>query len=371
MAWKVKKPNGKWLVRWRNAEGITESRIMPNEKAADELVGLQSIEESFRPRKSRTSYKGTSAGFVKARTPRVPTFEEYVEQYMAAKSADVRAATRRRDQSAFENWVKGTALGRAVLSEIDKRDVRAHWDGVERNRANVHSLLSGTWNWLEGEGLIFGANPWKAAKIRRPRSEPKDDVLTVGQIEAIADAAGKRSSRDRLMILVMAYGGLRAGEVGGVRKQDVTFEGDRVRILVRGQVTHDARGLAPTKSKAGRRPKVLNGKLAKELRAYMAEVPPARDGRIFHGTDPEKFLYAVRVYQIAREAAEDAGVEGVHPHLFRHTFASMLADDGYGVKAIQDALGDSTPTMAMHYVHTFGHEQDAIADSMTARREKK
>jgi len=346
---------------------------MPTEEAAERLVGLQTIEEQLRPRRSHKAYTAKPGrGFVPARVPKAPTFEEHVQAYMTSKANDVRPSTRRRDQSAFENHIRGTALGKMTVTEIDRQALRDYWAGETTNLANLHSLLSGTFTWLEGEGLLYGPNPWKGARLRRPRSEPRDDVLTVEEIELIADAAERRSAdgpRDRLMILLMAYGGLRAGEVGGIRKQDVTFDGDRVRLQIRGAVTHDGKGLGPTKSKGGRRPKVLNGTIPDELREYMAQVPPARDGRIFHGSDPDKMLYAVRVYQIVKLAAEAAGIEGVHPHKFRHTAASMVADDGWSMKAVQEFLGDSTPTMAMRYVHTFGHEQDAIADTMTRRRE--
>ena len=47
-------------------------------------------------------------------------------------------------------------------------------------------------------------------------------------MEALVDAAV--SARDRLEILVMAYGGLRAGDVGGLRVADIDFGQSQVHI---------------------------------------------------------------------------------------------------------------------------------------------
>jgi integrase len=70
--------------------------------------------------------------------------------------------------------------------------------------------------------------------------------LTVPEIERLA--AGAVSQRDRAAILVMAYGGLRAGEVGGLRDADVDWDAGRLHLR---QQAIDSRS---GKSRFGRSP---------------------------------------------------------------------------------------------------------------------
>ena len=104
---------------------------------------------------------------------------------------------------------------------------------------NVALMLSAVFRRAVKRGLRE-SNPLGRTDVRKPlRSGPEERPLTTSEVEALVDAAA--SARDRLEILVMAYGGLRAGEVGGLRVADIDFgqsqvphlpaESDRARPL--------------------------------------------------------------------------------------------------------------------------------------------
>ena len=57
---------------------------------------------------------------------------------------------------------------------------------------------------------------------------------------------------------------------------------------------------------------------------------------------------------------KDSGIENVHPHRFRHTFASRLAKAGMPPQEVQLLLGHSSLTTTMIYVTT---EEDMIRNS--------
>jgi integrase len=364
MAWITPK-GSKFLVRWREADGRTRSRMVDTAVAADRLAGLMTVEEELRPRRSRKApYRATPAGFVTMRPPKAPrTFASFAQE-MIESDRTLRPASRRRYLSALK-MIEDSRLARAPLADIDAPLIRETWNGLDKSRATTWQLLSKTFAHAEDDGAIFD-NPFRRAKIRRP-SEPQTEVtpLTVAQIERLADHAA--SARDRCMILLMAYAGLRAGEVGGLRVLNVDFP--RCRLSIRQQATQDG-GIGLLKTRAARRTITVECGVIEELKAFLEANPPAPDGRIFHGDDDRKLFHAVRVNDAVRRAALAAGLD-VHAHDLRHSAVSLLIDAGANPVAIQQFVGHSNIKQTLGtYGHLFPNASDVLATSMTNRREE-
>lgn len=67
----------------------------------------------------------------------------------------------------------------------------------------------------------------------------------------------------------------------------------------------------------------------------------------------------VRVYQLVRALFEQAGVEGIHPHLFKHARVLHVADKTQNnIQAMQAAGNHATPatTMAIYGQRALGHQ---------------
>jgi site-specific recombinase XerD len=75
---------------------------------------------------------------------------------------------------------------------------------------------------------------------------------------------------------------------------------------------------------------------------------------------PVKFLFfnetgkpmiTRHAFRIVREIGERAGIEGLHPHLLRHTFATNLRERGADLLLMKEALGHSSVSTTQIYAH--------------------
>jgi integrase len=227
----------------------------------------------------------------------------------------------------------------------------------------------------------------RAPEIRKPRRK-RDldfDPLTVDQIEELADAATQLSpgkgfsgelgemtrQRDRLTILVMGLAGLRAGEAGGLRKQDLVRSGNRCQLRIRQQVVRDTPNepphVGPLKTPSSRRVITIACSLWEELLAFADRFGTAADGRLFHGPNGEMRDNSL-TRGVVRRAAERAGMPGVYPHLLRHSAVSVLIHEGANPKQIQEFVGHADITMTLG---TYGHLFDQAGDELAAIMERK
>jgi integrase len=207
------------------------------------------------------------------------------------------------------------------------------------------------------------------------------EPLTPAQIEALADAAlvARRGGvsemskhRDRLEILVMGFAGLRAGEVGGLRRQDMRRVGKRCQLRLRQQVTRitgQGASVTPLKTQAAMRTVDVACSVFKELESFVKRHPPAADGRVFHGPNGE-----LRAHNDVNHAVVSAGKRiglDVNAHQLRHTAVSLLIDKGANPRAIQAFVGHSDVRMTLGtYGHLFDQGGQALADIMESLREQ-
>jgi site-specific recombinase XerD len=82
------------------------------------------------------------------------------------------------------------------------------------------------------------------------------------------------------------------------------------------------------------------------LDAYLADKLPAQSSAI-----PEKGLSTKAIWRIVTQAANRAGLTGVHPHTLRHSFASHLLNAGADLRSIQELLGHETVVTTQKYLH--------------------
>lgn len=215
------------------------------------------------------------------------------------------------------------------------------------------------------EGLL-DRSPLRA--IPRPKAPTREiQPLEAWELEALADAANPPY---RVPILVAGYLGLRAGEIGGLRLQDVDFESRTLRIVRATRREGGRRVLGEVKTAAGRRRLSVPDTLMGEIRRHIESFPPAEDGRIF--TAPgEGLLVNVVLWKALADAAQRIGMRRPRFHDLRHTSASLMIVEGAHPKLVQTRLGHSSVAITMDvYAHLFPSADEEVARAMNEVRER-
>lgn len=205
------------------------------------------------------------------------------------------------------------------------------------------SVVKGFYRFLVREGFDE-TNPADTLPVpKAPLLLP--DVLTYDQVNALlsqpfgSDAAGLRNCA----ILEVLYGcGLRVSELVGLDLGDAVFEEGYVRVMGKGGKDR----IAP-----------IGGKAEEALRAYIDNGRPNL-ARPYARPTAAVFLNArggrltrQSVHAIVVRAGEAVGIESLHPHTLRHSFATHMLEGGADLRVIQEILGHADISTTQVYTH--------------------
>jgi integrase/recombinase XerD len=194
-------------------------------------------------------------------------------------------------------------------------------------------------------------------------------VLSYEQISAILeqpDTSKPDGMRNRAMLETLYACGLRASEVCNLRQRDVLFDAEIIRVFGKGSKER----VVPIGSSALHwiaeyqrlvRP-LFASKTSSSKPSASRQVPsrPTKTSTLMQmfSTDDVLFLNQrggqlsrMSVWNIVNEAARAAGISDVHPHLFRHSFATHLLEGGADLRAVQEMLGHADIATTQIYTH--------------------
>ena len=219
-----------------------------------------------------------------------------------------------------------------------------------------------------------------AEGVALPRVHSKERrYLTHEQVAELADACAaipvsKYASTTeadraayRLLVLFLAYTGLRWGELAGLRVSRLDLMRRRASI-VETYVVVDGHVVSSDPKNHERREVPVPRFLIDQLAAHVAGRPA--DALVFGGEKAGAPMRS-RTFQRAvfDKAAAAVGLDGLTPHALRHTAASLAIAAGADVKVVQQMLGHKSATMTLDlYGHLFPDRLDTVADAMDAAR---
>lgn len=222
-------------------------------------------------------------------------------------------------------------------------------DLSNKTLSNYHSTLSALWAWLERQELT-DKNILRL--IDRPKPEKRQIVpLEEHEVKALFKALnksteyarpGKRRSdhtlpnaeRNRAILMLLLDSGLRVTELANIKIQDLDER--NLRIFVMGKGSKER--YAPYSARTGQ-----------VIWKYLTQR---------EDLDPEDYLFVTKqgrqmhrrlIHQTLEDLGARAGVENVHPHRLRHTFAVSYLRAGGDIFTLQMILGHENLDMVRHY----------------------
>jgi integrase len=185
---------------------------------------------------------------------------------------------------------------------------------------------------------------------------------TVAQVAALADPIGPSY---RALVLVAAYGGLRWGELVGLRVKRVDLLHRRVTVAEQVAEVNGQLLPGPPKTEAGRRTITLPAVAAVALAEHLATVAePGPEGLVFpapQGRYLRRSNFRRRWWVPATRAA---GVEGLRVHDLRHSAATMALAAGANTCELMERMGHTSPAVALRHQHVMAGRDQAIAAAL-------
>lgn len=171
-----------------------------------------------------------------------------------------------------------------------------------------------------------------AAAAEGPRGEKRlPRTLSSQAVASVLDAG--MAPRDAALLEFLYATGARVSEAVNLREADLDFELGVVRLFGKGSKER----LVP-----------LGGAAAAVLKAWL---PRRKPPYVFPGRGGERPMRRETAWRIVERAARIHGQSGVHPHTFRHSFATHLLEGGAHLRAVQEMLGHASVATTQIYTH--------------------
>lgn len=256
----------------------------------------------------------------------------------------------RRDIEAFYAFLREESI--TELGDVD-RIVVMNYIASLRNKTGVHGAMKNTsiarklstlrsfFRYLN-EYVGISSNPFlylKSPKIGKRIPEflfPDEMELFLTSFDLQDDA----QLRDRALFELMYACGLRVSEASNLTLQDIDFQDQILHISGKG----DKQRIVPFYDLAG-----------KLLRRYLDEVrgkwmkQPHQD--VFINQKGQRLTTRGIQYRMEQQALRCDIHVHIHPHMFRHSFATHLLDNGADLRFVQELLGHSSLSTTQIYVH--------------------
>lgn len=194
------------------------------------------------------------------------------------------------------------------------------------------------------------------SEIKIPKRERKlPNILTVSEVKLLFSAPDIKTYKgllDLVMIEMCYYCGLRVSELCNLKIEDINFTALHLKVLGKGSKER----IVP-----------FSEELASYLTLYLQRREKILNPFLFVHQNGKRVSRQYLFLEIKKYALEKGINKNIHPHLFRHTFATNLLENGANLKQVQALLGHKNIETTEIYTHISKKKEREIYDKAMKR----
>ena len=236
---------------------------------------------------------------------------------------------------------------------------------VKRKIASIKAF----YNYLE-ETEIIAESPFRKIKVKfketvtLPRIIPREEIekLLNHMYQCLNEndkVSHKHMLRDVAVIEVFFATGARVYEISNIREDSINLNTGLIRLMGKGGKE--------------RYVQISNTSILEVLKKYYDENEQAikKSGYFFVNNRESRYTeQSIRL--MLKKYTKQAGIErNITPHMFRHSFATYLIEEGVDVSCVQQILGHSSIKTTQIYIHIAAKKQAEILKEMHPRNNMK
>jgi len=295
---------------------------------------------------------GKVSAFIRSESDWATLMDSFERHLRAEKGlADLTVRNYRSDLQPLFDFAQVTGV--AKLDKLDRHALRDYlaWlmdlgyvrASVVRKLSTLRTLLK----WLLRQGVI-ATDPLPRRGVvkldkRLPRFLSADEVTELlGEI----DVSTPSGIRDRALLEIIYAAGLRVSEAHGLDMKDVNLGARELRVTGKGSKQRVALLGRPAVDALSRYLSAVRPTLA----ASSSRSSGVGESALFLNPRGSRLSRRTMQERVRRHAAA-VGLDGVHTHTLRHSFATHLLDGGADLRVVQELLGHASPATTQIYTH--------------------
>ena len=297
---------------------------------------------------------------------KIPVFKDVAEDWIEYKKPNVRASTLKMYKGHIKHHfdeIKPLKLNRITTATVEKFITGKQLNGI--SLATLKKIIV-TFNQVMNYAVrhrYIDYNPVRDAE--RPKGtgkaeKPNIRVLDPIEINAFLDAEEDPKFKTLFMLAIMS--GARQGELLGLKWSDIDWKNNQIHI----QRTFNERAWYEPKSATSNRRIDLGPAMMAELRRWRLACPPCKLDLIFPNESGNPIDHGNLLRRHFYPVLKKAQISKIRFHDLRHTYASLLIEQGENIKYIQSQLGHANPMVTLS---VYAHLMKSVNQEAPARLE--
>lgn len=244
-----------------------------------------------------------------------------------------------------------------LKSKIEEYITELHKKYKQKTVKRKIASIKAFYKYLEEEELLEGSNPFAKIRVKFKEAESLPRIISRNDIEKLLNYMytkmndpehGSALERDLSIVEMFFATGARVYEISNLKVQDVDLDNGIIKIFGKGSKE--------------RYVQIGNEEILQLMKAYYRKNQKRIDeSRFFFINRQGKRFSEQSIRRMIRKYSSQAGITvSITPHMFRHSVATYLLEEGVDIMYIQKLLGHSSIKTTQIYLHVASKKQMEI-----------